>query len=167
MVFLLPKATQQFAIMTHRLKQLLFVDCTGRNAIERHFNRIYKSVLIECHPVNTSHPMVARIVTQWTTMIDDVIIFTIRDMQYGMMSGPPCNRRILLKDLGDPVKRPEWRVGNRVSDAIVRTSPPSFTPHEVVLPVFLEHKRTFHIFIRCHLLIDRSCLLYTSPSPRD
>ena len=95
----------------------------GKEHLESHFNRIYKSVLIESHPVDTSHTVVASIVVQRAAMVDDIIIFSIRNMQYGMMPGSSRDCRILLENRGDTIERSERRIGNRISDTIIGTCP--------------------------------------------
>ena len=109
-----------------------------RYSFEGHLNRIDVSVLVESHPVDTSHPMVACRIVQRTTVVNDVIIFRIRHMYNGMMAGSSRYRRVLLQYLGYPFERTERRICNGISHRIVGAGPAAFAPHEIVFTVLLN-----------------------------
>ena len=85
-------------------------------------------------------------------MVDDVpVVATTLDD--GVMAGARRHLRILLQNLSDAAERTQRRVADGIAHAVVGAAPASFAPHEVVLPIALQHERTFDIVLGRHLLI--------------
>src|SRR5687767_8770744 len=89
--------------------------------------------------------MVAVLLTQRTTVVDDVPFAGAWRLQHRVMTGASSDGRILLKDLADAREGTKGRRADRIRDGIVRSGPSSFRPHEVVLAVLQQHVRTLDV----------------------
>ena len=65
---------------------------------------------------------------------------------------------ILPQDLPDTIERAKRRIGDGVSDLVIRSGPTTLTPHEVIFTILLKHKRAFHVILGSYLFINRSVL---------
>ena len=77
-------------------------------------------------------------------MVHDVVIFRIRHMHDRVVTRSVGDIEILPQDLPDTIERAKRRIGDGVSDLVIRSGPTTLTPHEVIFTILLKHKRAFH-----------------------
>src|SRR5690606_42112203 len=75
-----------------------------------------------------------------------------------MVTSTVSNLRIWLQHRSNSFKRTKRSIRYSISYFIIRTSPSTFRPHEIIFVVLNKHKRTFSIVFWSHLLIDGSIL---------
>ena len=127
---------------------LCFAQRSGRNAFKGDSDRLDQPFLIELHPVNAGHPVIAIGFTQRPAMIHDVVKIFTWYLNDRVMPRAGSNLRILLQYFVDALERPEWRIGHRVGHRIIRPGPAAFRPHEIIFAVSLEHERPLNVALR-------------------
>src|SRR5688572_13160208 len=126
------------------------------NTLFGNFYRLYRSIWRKTHFIDTGFPVICRGFSIWPAMIYNIPAILSRIVNYRVMPRTRCYCRVLLQYLTDTLKWTERRICDCIRNRVIRASPASFRPHEIVFTILLKHKGSFNITLWRNFFVHRT-----------